>query len=102
MKTLEEIGFNEEFKINEAPVNKLKALDSLKPFFKDVMKFASFITTEIEEEKSLTPLQTEVPFDEKEIIEANKEYIFEEFKLASVEVVEKGQPCSINEADTKQ
>lgn len=101
LKILEEIGFNEEFKINEPPVQKLKAIDSLKPVFANAMKFASFIAEEVEEEKSLSPLQTEVPFNEKEIILSNQAYIFADMKLENIEVVEKDAPCTSTTAETK-
>jgi len=36
---LAEIGFDDEFKIKGKPVDVLKSIDSLKPKFKDAMKF---------------------------------------------------------------
>jgi len=50
LRILQEIGFDEEFKIKEKPLDRLKNEESLKPFFKDVMKFANFIITEVEED----------------------------------------------------
>lgn len=50
LKILADIGFDEEFKINEKPIERIKADASLKPFFKDVMKFSSFVIEEIENE----------------------------------------------------
>lgn len=71
LRILSEIGFDEEFKINEKPIDRIKAEESLKPFFKDVMKFSSFVLDEIEAERSLSPLELETPFSEREIIESN-------------------------------
>lgn len=67
----------------------------MKPFFKDVMKFSSFIIQEVEEDQSLSPLDIEISFNEKELIEANKDYIFAEMKVDSVEIVEKYAECSV-------
>lgn len=50
LKILADIGFDEEFKIKEKPIDRIKAESSLKPFFKDVMKFSSFVIEEIEGE----------------------------------------------------
>lgn len=53
------------------------------------MAFASFVTKEIKEERSLAPLELKAPFSEKEVLEAHKDYIFDELKMENVQIVEK-------------
>lgn len=65
------------------------------------MKFSSFVIEEIENEWSLTPLELTTPFIEKDIIEGNRDYIFADMGLETIEIVEKGADCSIT-TDTKQ
>ena len=84
IKALRDIGFDSDFKPKQKVADVLKSVDSLKPKFKDVMKFQSFLCEEIEQDQNLNALNLESPFNQKETIEANQAYIFDNFKLDNI------------------
>lgn len=65
------------------------------------MKFQSFVCMEIEQEQNLNALNLEVPFSQKDTIEANKAYIFDNFKLDNIKIVNVDEEVEAP-GDTKQ
>jgi hypothetical protein len=59
------------------------------------MKFAAFVNDEIEEKRSLDPLDLELSYNEKEVIQQNQEFIFGGIKIKNIEFREKGEGCDI-------
>lgn len=89
LTTLTEVGFSDEFDPLAKPAVALKEKDEIKKEFKKAMAFASFVAREIKEERSLAPLELKAPFDENAVLEAHKDYIFNEMKMETVTIVEK-------------
>ena len=65
------------------------------------MKFASFMLQQVREELSLNPLSTEIPFNEGELLEQNKGFIFDSFKLAQIDIIERSVEGNVKIEDSK-
>ncbi len=89
LKTLAEIGFDENWLPKEKPAVAFKAKEEFKTNFKNVMQFVNFVCKEVKVDESLSPLETETSFDEKELLEENREFIFGELKMETIRIVEK-------------
>ena len=99
IKTLMEIGYDKDWEPKEKPITKLRGLFKNKKELGTVMKFAAFINQSIKESRSLDALDLEMPFNEKAIIERNKDFIFDEIKSENIEFVEKSEKCDIEGAE---
>jgi leucyl-tRNA synthetase len=91
IKTLIDIGYDEDFVPKEKPIIHLKAQFKDKKQLGKAMKFAAFVNDEVQEKRSLDPLDLEMPYNEKEIIEQNMEFIFGELNLSNIKFVEKSE-----------
>jgi len=91
IKTLLDIGYDEEFNPKGNPIDVLKDVFTDKKEIGKAMKFAAFLNDEVKENRSLDPLDLETPYNEKEIIEQYKYYIFAELNFKNIEFREKNE-----------
>ena len=95
IKTLLDIGFDDEWNPKEKPIDRLKEKFPNKKDLGMAMKFAAFVSDEVKEKRSLDPLDLEMPYNEKEIIQANQEFIFGGMDVKNIEFREKNEGCDI-------
>ncbi|CAI2376860.1 unnamed protein product [Moneuplotes crassus] len=95
INALHEIGYDDEWNLKEKPIAQLKAQFKDKKSLGKAMKFAAFLSDEVKEKGSLDPLDLEMPFNEKEIIEENADFIFDKITATNIEYREKEEGCDI-------
>ena len=91
IKALLEIGYDDDFTPKDKPIAMLKSKFSNKKELGKAMKFAAFLSEEVSETRSLDPLDLETPYNEREIINEHKEFIFGDLKFTNVEFKEKNE-----------
>ena len=96
IKTLLEIGYDDDFSPKSKPIDVFKTLFKDKKELGKAMKSAAFLNDEVKESRSLDPLDLETPYNEKEMIEQHKDFIFGELvDIKNIEFKEKNEECDI-------
>ena len=95
IKTLLEIGYDDDFSPKSKPIDVFKTLFKDKKELGKAMKSAALLNDEVKESRSLDPLDLETPFHEKEMIEQHKDFIFGELDIENIEFKEKNEKCDI-------
>ena len=95
IKTLLEIGYDDDFSPKSKPIDVFKTLFKDKKELGKAMKSAALLNDEVKESRSLDPLDLETPFHEKEMIEQHKDFIFGELDIENIEFKEKNEECDI-------
>ena len=91
IKAMREIGYDEDWNPIDKPINILRSKFKNKKALGNAMKFSAFINDQVLEKRSLSPLDLEMPYNEKEIIEQNMEFIFGEIKIKNIDFKEKNE-----------
>ena len=95
IKILKEIGYDEDFNPKEKPINHLKSYFTDKKELGKAMKFASTLSNEVNDSRSLDPLDLDISYNAKEIIDQHKEFIFGDIKIKNIDFKEKNEKCEI-------
>lgn len=95
IKAISEIGYDEEWIAKDKPIDTLKTLFKDKKSLGNAMKFAAFVNNEVSEKRSLDPLDLEMSYSEKDVIQQNEEFIFGGIKVKNIEFREKNEGCDV-------
>jgi len=95
IEALSEIGFDEDWNPKHKPIDILKKKFTNKKELGKAMQYAAFLNNEVKEIRSLAPLDLETQYNEKEIIEENKAFIFADIEVKNIEFKEKEEGCDV-------
>jgi leucyl-tRNA synthetase len=96
---LMEIGYDEDWNPKDKPVEVLRKDFPDKKVLGKIMKFAAFLNDEVKDQRSLDPLDLQTTYNEKEIIEQNREFIFGDIDVKNIEFREKNEGCDFEGSD---